>query len=721
MRRSRGFSFAELVVVLGILGIGLAIILNSVNSPHTRHGPKALANVIAEEFRLARSEAIASGQPVGVAIPAPPSPAEGSSQSFYVLKGEHSPRIVRVQRTDSDYPAAYLTHAAWGDPAAITTESRLAFDFAKWGHPRAKDPTLIFLPSGDVTSNYLAHDGSNYRVLISSGVRVTANDFDAPNTPDKPQNHSLVEASDAFTVTVTTSGQVAVDTGVAGQRTLAVSASHRPTVSAPPLLAATSATAPVIDSFETLPQSTSTGLPQLPKEEDLTLEIKAQGNGSGPLFVNWQGPKGVFSTQNPAPMAWDPEEQLWVARVDFRPDPGLAPGTQVDIAAEVWDSDDGSGTTTQSALSFQTPPSSTGRILVLGLEEPKKVPGSSFRSPPGYRLAFVNAKGETEAPLATWPDAVRDLVPSPDGERFLVQVDSTNWSIGSTDSGAITETDFGPAKNLSWSSDGILVGYQRGSRAVVRSVDGTVEQDYPIAPRHYISGWRPDLSSYAASSSDELSLFDVDGTPRATLTNSALPSPKVAWSADGSQIVYGEEAPSGDVVLSVAAADGSGAREVTRFAPRSAGTTYRRLEFVWAPDGQHFTVGAGPMSRGTRTLDLYHKDTGLVGSFSGRDFGTPTFTSDSELVYSARGDSSFSYNESRKVATQFEFVQAPYVDPGTGAIIDRTHRVATRWEDRMVTRGVASSKVQVLDLTTGATEEVPNQLPTVTSLFWVAD
>ncbi|MEW6279466.1 MAG: prepilin-type N-terminal cleavage/methylation domain-containing protein, partial [Candidatus Eremiobacterota bacterium] len=492
--RRRAFSVLEVLVVIAILGIlawlGMAQLQRGRGGAES-HG---LAEVIAEELRLARKLAQSRQVPVGVGFPSGAGTV-GRFQSLYLLEGEIRPRVSRVANFGGDFPGACGFAGYWPVSTANSTNQPLAgsnadaLDLRGW--PTGPDPVLIFTPAGTVTSNGMVTFDGNYHLAVSEGLQEAAGVAPPPGPVGTVFYAQLQSVCAPFTIVISPLGAVRVQPGLTAA-TAAVTELQRsagdPAGAAPPVAALPPNTNPSIDRVTVLPQPADAAI--LPPGvsafvspgDHVTLRVEALDNDpDDPLYCQWTtvpAGAGVFSAPAENRMEWDPTAGTagtgaWVSVWEWRPPLDIPPGSQpvgtvYTLECTVQDREGGAvvSTDVQTVSVSRAPPD---RVM-FNRDEP-----AGSRDVMACRL-FGNGLRKV---LATSPPDEPGPVVSPDGQRFAYLYRSVRFGpappdrfyyVANTDGSdprqvsGDTQNSGHPSRWMSWSPD--------SSRLVVQMMDG---------------------------------------------------------------------------------------------------------------------------------------------------------------------------------------------------------------------------------------------------------
>ncbi|MEW6284304.1 MAG: prepilin-type N-terminal cleavage/methylation domain-containing protein, partial [Candidatus Eremiobacterota bacterium] len=296
--RLRGFSLVELLVALSVLMVILGLSLAGLGRARASATSRGLAEVVAEELRLARRAAIARQVPVAVAFPSAGGTL-GHSQSLYVLEGEAVPRLTRVVNLAGDFPGACVFLGTWGvngaalrDPSQTVTRTQPWSGLAPvaWSQGTS-DWVFVFLPTGRVTSNGAPLFDAEYHLLACQGL-----DYQGAGPPPgqgsppisyfAPRTVSL-----PLTIAVSALGEVSVLPGVVandGSVTEVSTALPVPVSAAPPVLGPLPNGDPRILNIDLAPRSPISGGDVVLTEGDhLTMRVAAADPDGDPLWCSW--------------------------------------------------------------------------------------------------------------------------------------------------------------------------------------------------------------------------------------------------------------------------------------------------------------------------------------------------------------------------------------------------------------------------------------------------
>ncbi|MGE0493376.1 MAG: prepilin-type N-terminal cleavage/methylation domain-containing protein [Vulcanimicrobiota bacterium] len=351
-RKSRGFSFIEVMVVIFLLslmlGAGSLTLRKSVN----RQGSKGLALSLASELRAVRAQAQRKQHYVAACFP-----NDGGttplSLAFAQREGADQGRLTRVRDFDRDYHAVFFigTWPVAGTPMAAATTSGYTsggtLDLTGW-MAGADEYAVVFGPDGSVRSNGLPTVDGEIVVLVCGGAQAT---------PGPDGYFQASGAVDPMSVVISPTGTIRVVPGVYRSTGLAATSGNLAVAATPKLPAVAGNTPPSIDEVSFFPtenpalkhsslsQTYIRIHPQPPGEESLeyglmTLVIKASDPEGGPLYFDCQcdstdGLAGNFSTPNTGRMEWVKDH--WEASVSWRPSNESKPGTTFEYVLTVTD------------------------------------------------------------------------------------------------------------------------------------------------------------------------------------------------------------------------------------------------------------------------------------------------------------------------------------------------------------------------------------------------
>ncbi|MEW6278576.1 MAG: hypothetical protein AB1758_08150 [Candidatus Eremiobacterota bacterium] len=528
-----GFTLLELVfgVALAALIVGLAF----VNARAPRHSAEArgLAEVVADELRLARQSAMARHIPVGVGIPSQNGSAP-CSRSLYVLAGEDKPRLTRVVNFAGDFPGAIVAHASWAlNPAALNNPSlgnscaqtppvsSSSSDYAAgpWlaGTPYAttKDCILIFTPSGTVLSNGAVMFDGDFHLMVSDGAEFGPG---SPGNPGALAYFSPTRASHPYTISISPSGMITVVPGLKAGLGVPEVATGLPVANAAPapVMPLTGNQSPVIRTVTLYPTPTEplgAGVDVMVVEgQHATLRVEAEDPDGDELFCRWEGDPalGRFASANQDRMEWDPRIQRWVSTWSWYPADSLDPDDEVELTCRVLDRSDSA----MAAVDSQK------RRVVIGTGG-----RVAFHAWPeddnqwDYEIGMVNLGGGERLVTNNETDEMYPAF-SPDGSRIVFSVYDEN--VGSYEIG--------------------VMNYD-GSGYKVLTQTPSVDEYGPFE-------WSPDGTRFAflgwgSGWTDTLEVMCPDGTARLQIGVSSwlywYEECPVTWAADSSSLVYQDE------------------------------------------------------------------------------------------------------------------------------------------------------------------------------------
>lgn len=344
-RNRQGFSLAEVLCCLVLLGVVLGLSLGFQRGAKQRSDTRALALHLADQLRGLRQQAMTSGHPCGVALPS----AGGSravATALHVLQGESQPRLSQVVPIATDGATAQLFLGQYSGPGWSTSRPQGLLgnspDLSSWNIHGLTDPVIYFSPDGSVFSN-APHDQGRYRLVVAHSIEATAG---------SPAQLTRVHAP--TTVTLTLLGAIQVEPGLPGGDGSLLAASafppsspasgsspgsgNQPPVFVTPYLSVAPRAEESTLANVSLPGSNYT----VALDGTMTVECFATDPDGDPLFCRWSctGPagSGAFSASQGTPMSWDSGRNCWVGRWSWRPPTGADYDQLYTMNCEVYDS-----------------------------------------------------------------------------------------------------------------------------------------------------------------------------------------------------------------------------------------------------------------------------------------------------------------------------------------------------------------------------------------------
>ncbi len=277
----RGFTIPETLMVLGLLGVLMALAFQSLGD--ARPEGQAVAQEVTAQLRAARQKAQTHQQRVALILPG------NVTRSVSLLEGSVVPRVTRTLRFDTQYPGAKLIAA----PGVLDAPTKT------WLNTLQDRPVVVFDSRG-----------------LASGTSVIG-----------------VAGPVPWRVTVTPEGTVECARGPVADPGGAVAAGL-------PVRREQANTPPRIHQVDTTPDVAPNLLPAqvetiIPKGGHITLKCLARDPEDDPCFAEWTCDKGVFSCQGWEPMTFD--GTYWVSTAQFKPFADLATDTRLNIRVAVRD------------------------------------------------------------------------------------------------------------------------------------------------------------------------------------------------------------------------------------------------------------------------------------------------------------------------------------------------------------------------------------------------
>jgi len=376
---------------------------------------------------------------------------------------------------------------------------------------------LIFLPSGQVTSNGLAHSDAGYRWLVSAGARCSPSSGPGgdPGLTDPAALFSLQAARNPYVIGVSPQGEVSLSAGLTDNPTLRREDCGLEGIARAPQVSPLPGERPELLGVELLPahlQAPSGVDAVVPLEGQLTFQVRAWSPSGAPLSVRWEGP-GQFSVPGgAAPLRWDLEQGQWLGQVQWSPPTSLGVGDECQIRARIQDQfgnlDVG---TSGNALDIRVGPARS-RILFLS--------GGSLSEiyDDGSRVQAVTRPSDGAVSAATWAPDGSKVDPQGNNLDILVNLNGVGWLSGVYGNG-----------QYAWSADGQKLSYylyMPGEAYLMRIVDRVTKERVTLTQSNYPGSndrmgiWSPDgRQELLFRGATGLELVQGDGSGRRSLGN----------------------------------------------------------------------------------------------------------------------------------------------------------------------------------------------------------
>jgi len=322
----RGFTLFEIIGVMLVLAITFGVSFVALRSPRRTSSPDSAARVLFSVLQSAQSEARAKDMPIGVALA---SDGQEAATGVYILEGHVMPKITKTIDFQNDFEGTYVTQGVWGGtPSTAQPDTGDGFLIDAWSPPRSKDPILVFLPSGRVVSNGLAHIEGEYRLVVGTAFALSPT-----KTLGTAPSYVLSGALDPSTITVSQSGEIDFYNGWPSGFALR-EAGSKPSLGSMPARSLPSSQSPEIISVNANPtQSTGT---KAPLNGGLNFTVDAWSPEGEALYAEWSG-EGDFSSTGPVPLEWHPLEAVWRGNIEWKVPKGLTEGDSVELSVKVSD------------------------------------------------------------------------------------------------------------------------------------------------------------------------------------------------------------------------------------------------------------------------------------------------------------------------------------------------------------------------------------------------
>ncbi|MEW6283207.1 MAG: hypothetical protein AB1758_31650, partial [Candidatus Eremiobacterota bacterium] len=613
MGRRRGVTVIELLVVAMIVGLIVAVGVVRLRQGQSGALSRGLAEVVAEELRMTRADAIARHVPIAVAFPS----AGGNrpqAQALYNLEGEVNPRVVRARDYRGEFPQAFVFTGVWpldGGLAATLAQPRLGtswdrVDFSAWTN--LPDPMLIFLPNGAVRSNGIPRFSQDYHLLVSQGISFAAAAAPSGGPPSLPGYFRPTAVCNPWTISVSPSGAVRVTPGVLAGSSIPRVPSYPITAAAaaPPAVAVTANQPPNPPTITLRPESVAP-LPGgvdviLEPDQVLTMRVEATDPDGDPLFCSWQATAGAFSSPLGDRMEWDPAAGVWVSTWEWTP--AGAAGNSFQLTCRV---EDRHGAATSSVTATRTVSMGSGEQVLFSAEIDGLGSEMWVCSVSLDGTSFVRITDTVDFPERCYLPRV-----SPDQSRIAYIAEDypvaglariTVMNVDGTDRRVLTTYDpnMKAKRYYSWSPDSTMLAYSRqngalGSDMFSVQTDGTGETPLPgnSALSELEPAWSPDgryLAFTRLGAGDErLCVHDYQTAVTSEIAinaeNGANGIGSIAWAPDSSRIAYVRFAYGAVPSVYVIQPDGSGDTLVRN----DAGGAILAKEAAWSSDSKRLSM-----------------------------------------------------------------------------------------------------------------------------------
>jgi type II secretory pathway pseudopilin PulG len=497
----RGFTYFELIGVIALLTVTLAISIVSIRSPKAKRQADSAGKVLLSALQSARAESIAKNMPVAIALAVEDQEA---ASGFYTLEGHLKPRVVAATDLSREFSDVYVANVVWGTPTDPTIDVGEGFLQDAWLAPRPEDPTLIFLPSGNVVSNGLQLQDNHYTFVLGRGMNLAAG-----STPTRV----LSGVSDPYTIRVGEHGEMTLSKGLPGGSGLELSSANVPTIGSLPALTPPDNSPPEVLKVSVFPQKAGSSFATVPLEGTLSLQVEAWSPSGAPLFARWTG-QGTFSSNEPIPMEWNPVDGLWRGHVEWAAPAGAKAGDEPNFDVVI-SSTNGEAAAAGKAQKPSIAVAPSSRKIIYSIEVPTNLQDPNVCCSYETQLRQVYDDGSGDRLLANSGgtnvvySGFDSLDFSPDGSKYLAyhwaeDLDYTNYrqsiKLGLEDAGPvsdfITDTNGNGIWGAKWSPNGTKVSFHKNSAIWMAGADGQnqsqVSPNDPNKHVHSTSDWSKD-------------------------------------------------------------------------------------------------------------------------------------------------------------------------------------------------------------------------------------
>jgi prepilin-type N-terminal cleavage/methylation domain-containing protein len=438
----RGFTVAEVLVVMALLGFLVTMTLVQFRGSKNRASNDGVAEIIAAQLRSARNLADAKGYPVGVFFPKTDGAQFG--QGLYVIAGHSNPVLVRSWNGSGDHPDSQIFTGFWNTLARVEAQELTP---TEWGAARPDDAGVIFHPDGSISSQIPSFDGGVHIVVGSNMVATFGSLSGIPSA----QLSGILKPS---TVTVSRSGVIATQTGLPSPAGVAMESDRASGLDFQlPTMADRPPAVPRIRTIKGFPEPVDETLPPgidavVHPKSTLTLTCRAVEPTGEQLTCRWESDRGGgFSTQTTTRMLLD--DGIWTSVFEWGPPATALPDEIYTLTCTVTSESGASATGTLGAAGkVQILP--RGRLAFLNDRDGDRevyttnIDGTDLRqithdtsydstvrwSRDGSKLFFISTRsGRSEVYIAE-PDGsnVRQLTNGP-----LMGLEQVNWPAPSPD------------------------------------------------------------------------------------------------------------------------------------------------------------------------------------------------------------------------------------------------------------------------------------------------